>query len=133
MPNALVHARLLRRVAILDWLVGHPLARREQTALRAVEFARATDDPNEIARALAALGGWYRSAGRFEDADRMFAEAYARPELLSRLTTKLVLRGWSVTALQRGQLDLARQLFWEAVRLERPGSEAHAGALLDLG
>jgi predicted ATPase/class 3 adenylate cyclase len=133
MPNILVHARLLRRVAILDWLVGHPLAQREQTALRAVDLARATNDPNEIARALAALGGWYRSAGRFDEADRMFMEAYERPELLSRFTTRLVLRGWSVTALQRGQLDLARQLFWEAVRLERPGSEAHAGALLDLG
>lgn len=133
MPDPLVHARILRHTAVLDWMAGHPLAQREQTTLRAVEVARATNDPNEIARALTALAGWYRSAGRFDDAERMLSEAYERPELLSRLTTKVVLHSWSVTLLQRGQFDLARRRFWEAVRLERPGSESHAGALLDLG
>jgi tetratricopeptide (TPR) repeat protein len=38
-----------------------------------------------------------------------------------------------VNDLQRGEIDRARRRFSEVARLERPGSEAHASALLNLG
>jgi predicted ATPase len=133
MPSHLVHSRILRHCVLLEWLAGGPLAQREQTALRAVEVARSTNDPNEIARALANLGACYRSDARFVEADRAFAQAYQKPELLSPITTNTVLRLWAVTDLQRGELDLARRRFSEVARLERPGSEPHASALLNLG
>ncbi len=133
MPDAVVHSRLLRHCVLLEWLVGRPLAEREQTALGAVEIARATGDANEIARALANLGGCYRAAARFDEAGTVFLEAYRQPELLSRITTNVVLRIWAVTDLQRNEVELARRRFSEVARLERPGSEAHASALLNLG
>jgi predicted ATPase/class 3 adenylate cyclase len=133
LPDRIVHSRLLRHCVVLEWLVGRPIAAREQTALRAVEAARSANDANEMARALANLGGVYRSCGRFDEADKAFTEAYASPEPLSRITTNAVLRTWAVTDLQRGNVDLARRRFSEVARLERPGSEGHASALLNLG
>jgi tetratricopeptide (TPR) repeat protein len=79
------------------------------------------------------LGACYRSAGRFDEAERRLSEAYESPESLSRITANSVLRIWAVTDLQRGEIDLARRRFSEVARLERPGSEAHASALLNLG
>ncbi len=40
---------------------------------------------------------------------------------------------WAVSSLQRGDIEVARRRFSEVARLERPGSEAHASALLNLG
>lgn len=54
------------------------------------------------------------------------------PERLSRSATNAVLRMWAVSELQRGDVDLARSRFSDVARLERPGSEAHASALLNL-
>ena len=133
MPDATAHARILRHCVLLQWLVGRPLAERRASAERAVEIAKASNDANESARALANLGGCYRSAGNFGEAEAAFVEAYASPERLSRLTVNAVLRIWAVTDLQRGNVELARQRFSEVVRSERPGSEAHASALLNLG
>jgi predicted ATPase/Flp pilus assembly protein TadD len=133
MPSALVHARILRHCVLLGWLVGLPVAQLEETALHAVDIARAANDPNENARALANLGACYRSDARFDEADRAFSNAYQNPELLSRITTNAVLRLWAVTDLQRHDVELARRRFSEVARLERPGSEAHASALLNLG
>jgi predicted ATPase/class 3 adenylate cyclase/Flp pilus assembly protein TadD len=133
MPDSFVHSRILRHYAVLEYQVGRPVATCERTALQAVEVGRATSDANEIARALAILGTCYRSAGRFDEAERKLREAYESPESLSRITANTVLRIWAVTDLQRGEIDLARRRFSEVVRLERPGSEAHASALLNLG
>jgi predicted ATPase/Flp pilus assembly protein TadD len=132
-PDSLLHARILRHYAVLEYQVGRPVATCERTARQAVEVARGTGDANEIARALAILGGCYRSAGRFDEAERKLSEAYESPQSLSRITANTVLRIWAVTDLQRGEVDLARRRFSEVVRLERPGSEAHASALLNLG
>jgi predicted ATPase/class 3 adenylate cyclase/Flp pilus assembly protein TadD len=132
-PDRIVHAKLLRHCVMLEWLAGRPLAEREPVAVRAVEVARGSGDADEIARALANLGGTYRNAGRFDEADRALAEAYATPERLSRITTNTVLRIWAVTDLQRGDVELARRRFSEVVRLERAGSDAHSSALLNLG
>ncbi len=133
MPDPLVHACILRQRVALESQVGRPLAGREQTAQQAVQLARAASDADEIARALTTLGSCLRSAGRFDEADRILTEAYQTPQLLSPITTNMVLRAWAVTDLQRGEVEIARRRFSEVARLERPGSEAHASALLNLG
>ena len=133
MPDALAHARILRHCVLLEWLVGTSPSQRQATAERAVEVARSSDDANEISRALANLGACYRSAGRFDEAEAAFVEAYENPDRLSRLTANAVLRLWAVTDLQRGDVESARHRFLEVARSERAGSEAHASALLNLG
>lgn len=132
-PDALVRSRLLRHCVHLQWLLGFPLAEHEATALRALDAARATNDSDEIARALGNVGACYRSGARFDEADRVLSEAFGSPQLLSRVTKNAVLRTWAVADLQRGAIDVARQRFTEVARLERPGSESHASALLNLG
>lgn len=131
--DPLVRSRLLRHCVHLQYLLGAPLTEHEATAMRALEAARATNDPDEIARALANVGACYRTGARFEEADRMLSEAFNTPHLLSRVTKNAVLRTWAVTDLQRGSIDAARQRFTEVAHLERPGSESHASALLNLG
>ena len=133
MPSDLVHARLLRHGVILGWLTGRATADRERHALRAVDVARRSGDADEIARALGNLGAIYGTAGRFDDAERRFAQASQTSERLSRLATNAVLRMWAVSNLQGGDLENARRRFSEVASLERPGSEAHASALLNLG
>ncbi len=133
MPSEVAHARILRHALVLSRLAGRSPSESEVTALRALEIARAGRDADEVARALANLGGNYRDAARFDEAERAFVEAYAAPESLSRLTKNAVLRIWAVTDLQRGDLERARERFSEVAGSERPGSEAHASALLNLG
>ncbi len=133
MPDAIAHARILRHCVVLANLVGAAPAQLEAVAQRAVEAARGSGDANELARALATLGAAYRTAGRFDEACDALARAYETPELLTALTKNAVLRLWAVTDLQRGEVELARSRFSEVARLERPGSEAHASALLNLG
>ncbi|HVN69461.1 MAG TPA: tetratricopeptide repeat protein, partial [Candidatus Binatia bacterium] len=133
MPNDLVRARLLRQCVLLEWLSGRPVAHREEIARNAVAAARRAGDPNEIALALGRLGATYAHAARFDEAEASFAQAYATPERLSRIATNAVLRAWAVSNLQSGDLASARRRFSEVARLERTGSEAHAGALLNLG
>jgi len=133
MPSALAHARILRHCVLLQWITGRPLAEREQTAQREVETAKSAGDPDEIARALANLGACYHFGGHFNEAAAAFAEAYADPKRLLRLTRNAVQRIRAVTELQRGDLESARQRFLDVVQSERPGSEAHASALLNLG
>ena len=133
MPNPLVHARVLRHLVVLNYQVGGSIAQRVEYSERAVALARTGEDANEIARALATLGSAYRSAARFDEASTVFAQAYRAPGELSLLATTSILRQWAVTDLQRGAVDLARDRFSEVARLERPGSMAHAHALLNLG
>ncbi len=133
MPSELAHARILRHFLVLSRLAGRSPSESDKTALHALEVARDARDADEIARALANLGGNYRDAARFDEAERAFVEAYATPESLSRLTKNAVLRIWAVTDLQRGDLERARGRFSEVAGSERPGSEAHASALLNLG
>ncbi|MGZ3551993.1 MAG: adenylate/guanylate cyclase domain-containing protein [Vulcanimicrobiaceae bacterium] len=126
-------ARVLRHYVRLEWLVGRPIAQREKTAMDAVAAARASSNPDEIAQALANVGICYRDAGRFDDAEPLFSEAYKTPQALSPITTNAVLRNWAIANLQRGDAETARKRFTEVAHLERPGSEAHASALLNLG
>jgi predicted ATPase/class 3 adenylate cyclase len=126
-------AQVLRHFVRLEWLVGRPIAQREKTATEAVTAARGASDPDEIARALSNLGSIYRDAGRFDDAEAMFVQAYQTPQALSASAVNAVLRNWAVSNLQRGDVEMARRRFTEVAQLERPGSEAHASALLNLG
>jgi predicted ATPase/class 3 adenylate cyclase len=133
MPGELTHAKILRHCLVLSRHYGRSPAECDATAQRALEVARAARDADEVARALGNLGGNYRDLARFEEAERAFLEAYAAPQELSHVTRNAILRIWAVTDLQRGELELARRRFSEVARLERPGSEAHASALLNLG
>lgn len=126
-------ARVRRHHARLEWLVGRPIAQREKTAMDFVAAARASSDPDEIAHALANLGSCYRDAGRFDEAEEMFSEAYQGVQALSAITVNAILRNWAVQNLQAGDVDTARRRFTEVAEMERPGSEAHASALLNLG
>jgi tetratricopeptide (TPR) repeat protein len=126
-------ARMLRHYVRLDWLVGRPLPQREKTAADAIAAARAASDPNEIALALGNLASCYRDEKRFDEAEALFSEAYQAPQALSAIAVNTILRNWAVTDLQRGDVEMARRRFTEVARLERPGSEAHASALLNLG
>jgi predicted ATPase/class 3 adenylate cyclase len=129
----LTKARVLRHYVRLHWLVGRPGTEREGIAKEAIATARASADADEIARALANLGGIYRDAGRFDEAEAMFSQAYQAPQTLSSSAVNAILRNWAVTDLQHGDVEMARRRFTEVARLERPGSEAHASALLNLG
>lgn len=131
--DGLTKARVFRHFARLQWLVGRPIAERENFTTEAIAIARASCDPSEIARALANIGSCYLDAGRFDEAESMFAEAYGRPESLSKSAANEVLRRWAITSLQRGDDEAARRRFTEVAHRERPGSEAHASALLNLG
>ncbi len=128
------HTRIWRHRVRLEWFVGRPVAQREKTAKGALAAAQASADFNEIAHALTNLGSCYRDAGRFDDAEPLFAQAYAlAPNALSPMTINTVVRNWAVANLQQGDLDTARRRFTEVADRERPGSEAHASALLNLG
>ncbi len=131
--DAVTKARILRQHVRLKWLVGRPIAELMKTATDAIAAARASRDADEIARALASLGASYRDAERFDDAEPLFQEAYRSPENLSPIAANEVLRNWAVTNLQHGDVDMARRRFTEVADKERPGSESHASALLNLG
>jgi tetratricopeptide (TPR) repeat protein len=53
--------------------------------------------------------------------------------VLSAGAVNAVLRNWAVSNLQRGDVETARRRFTEVAQRDRPGSEAHASALLNLG
>ena len=131
--DALTKARILRHHVRLEWLVGRPSTQREKTATLELTAARAAADPDEIALALCNLASCFRDSRRFDEAETIFSEAYQSPQALSRIAVNAILRNWAVSDLQRGEVELARRRFTEVTRLERPGSEAHASALLNLG
>lgn len=132
-PDDATKARFLRHYVRLQWFVGRPVGVREKTAEHSLTVARAAGDPDEIALALSGLGACYRDVRRFEDAEALFVQAYQAPHALSPAAVNSVLRNWAVTDLQRGEVEQARRRFTEVARLERPGSEAHASALINLG
>jgi Flp pilus assembly protein TadD len=132
MPTALAHARILRHAVVLAWLVGSPLADRIEAAQRAVEVAKQSGDADEIARTLTNLAACYHYAGD-NTAEAALADAYREPERLSRVTRNAVLRTWAVIDVHRGDMEPARERFLKVASSERPGSEGHASALLNLG
>ncbi len=133
LDDPLAKARIWRHYVRLEWLIGRPNAQVEKHAIAAIAAARAAGDASEIAHALANLGNCYRDAGRFDEAEALYAQAFDEPDALSPLTRNSVLRNWAISHLQSGNLELARRRFTEVSRLERLGSEAHASALLNLG
>ncbi len=131
--NGELPPRFLRHLVRLEWLVGRAIGQREETAVRALSVARASSDADEIAGALANLASCYRDLGRFDEAEELFEEAYRATQQLSPIIVNAVLRNWAIADLQRGNVERARRRFTEVALLERPGSEAHASALLNLG
>ena len=131
--DALTQARVMRHHVRLEWLVGRSTAQRERRASDAAAAARTSGDVDETSHALAMLGSIYRDARRFDEAERVFAEAHENAASLSPITLNALLRNWAVASLQRGDLETARARFTEVARRERAGSEAHASALLNIG
>lgn len=126
-------ARVLRHHARLEWLVGRPTAQIELRADHGLAAARASGNPDAIGFALTMLAGCYRDAQRFDDAERIFEEAFSNASLLAPITLNTLLRNWAITSLQRGDIEAARRRFTEVAQRERPGSEAHASALMNIG
>jgi len=131
--DAATQARLLCHYVRLEWLVGRSTAQRERRAADAVRIARESGDRDALAHALTLLGSVYRDAQRFDEAERLFTEAHEHVDAISPIARNALLRNWAVSNLQRGEVELARQRFTEVARRERPGSEAHASALLNIG
>ncbi len=132
-PDALTKARVKRHRVRLEWIVGRPNSEAETSAVATLEAARRSEDPDEIAQGLSNLAACYRDGGQLAKAEGLFAEAFQSPEALSTLARNHVLRNWAITNLQADDVELARQRFTEVARSERPGSEMHASALLNLG
>lgn len=128
-----VRARVLRHYVRLEWLVGRPNAAREATAMRALEAARESGERDEIALSLAGVATVYRDAGRYDEAETLFEQAYQDADTLSAAACNTVLRNWAVCSLQRGAHETARRQFADVAERERPGSTAHASALLNIG
>ena len=131
--NPHLTARILHHCVRLQWLTGRPNAQIEATANISLEAARASGEPNEIAHALSYLANCYRDAERFDEADALYTQASAIAGPLSPIVRNAILRNWAICDLQNGNVESARQRFTEVAALERPGSEASASALLNLG
>jgi predicted ATPase/class 3 adenylate cyclase len=133
LDDAFARARIWRHYLRLQWLTGRPNAQVEKATNAAIAAARASGDPSEIAHALSNLANTYRDTDRFEEAERWYEQAFEKPEVLTAITRNSILRNWAISSLQCGKLEVARQRFTDVARLERPGSEAHASALINLG
>ncbi len=131
--DSVMKARILRHYVRLQWLTGRSNEVMEKTAQAALAVAHCSGNANEIAHALANVGNVYRDADRFEEAEALYAKALEVPEALTPITRNAILRNFAVSNLQRGEEELARRRFTEVAQLERPGSETHASALLNLG
>ncbi len=132
LDNGIAKARILRHCVRLEWFVGRPNAQVERSALACVEVARLCGDASELSHALSNLASAYRDAARFDEAEVLYEEAFKAPESLSPIARNAVLRNWAICDLQRGDLELARRRFTDVARFERPQSEAHASALVNL-
>lgn len=128
-----IKARILHHCVRLQWLTGRPNAQIEATAQTSLDAARASGDPSEIAQALSDLANCYRDAERFGEADALYTQAFTNAGTLSPVVRNAVLRNWAICDLQVGNVESARRRFMEVAALERPGSEASASALLNLG
>jgi len=133
LEDEVARVRLWRHRARLEWLVGRPHGEREATAKKGLDAASAAGDLDELARALSTLAACYMHAGRFEEAVPLLERARERHGSLSTAALTEVLRRSAVTDALRGEVESARQNFAQVARLERPGSEAFASALLNLG
>ena len=132
-PDPATKARVLRHRVRLEWIVGRTNAEAVKNAIATLEAAREAGDPSEIAYGLANLASAIRDSGDLKRADALFAEAFREPGALSTVASSHVLRNWAITNLQADDVEIARQRFTEVARSERPGSEMHASALLNLG
>jgi predicted ATPase/class 3 adenylate cyclase len=132
-PGDIHSVRVLRQLVRLEWLVGRSIVQREHNAQVAVDAALASSDLSEMAWALTNLAICRRDARRFEDAEKLFAQAEGYRDGLSALARNALLRNWAICNIQTGDVESARRRCSEVTRLERSGSEAHASALLNLG
>jgi predicted ATPase/class 3 adenylate cyclase len=129
--SAREEARFYRHYARLAWVVGRPIAWREETACHGLAVAQAAGDAVDIALARKYLGAAYLDGGRHEDADRVFAEALAAPGLPDAVVTD-VLNHQAINDLEKGDFERSRERFAAVARRERAGSLGQGKALLNL-
>jgi predicted ATPase/class 3 adenylate cyclase len=125
-------AAVLSNRGRIQWICGEPTAERRKTLDAALARARAAGDPDAIAYALALSASCSSNAGRLDEAEQLAAEAVAMSERVTPRRTRYAIRIRAVNDLQRGETARAREGFTALTQLERPGSEALAGALLNL-
>jgi predicted ATPase/DNA-binding XRE family transcriptional regulator len=97
-----------------------------------VVAARSLGDPALLADTLRELGVAFWRARRLDEADKVYAEAWAvlapvNPALASR-----IIFDWGNNDYDRGNLESARARFQKALQIARPGSQMHAIALMSL-
>jgi predicted ATPase len=94
------------------------IVRTREIAPRALEYARATNDPTTLLRALYALAWMHVRDNRIEDADREISEAEAvpNPPILARL---IIMEARAVLCYIKGDYDATVRLFEEIHREHR--------------
>ncbi|TVR95538.1 MAG: hypothetical protein EA418_07500 [Wenzhouxiangellaceae bacterium] len=107
----LLHALTLRRAGRLEDAI--------EVGLRAVTSARDEYGERDARRAsaLSTVGGMHRRAGRLKDAERMLREAAEVELAATGQPNPATINNLANVLLRLGQLDVARQLYQEAVAL----------------
>jgi predicted ATPase/class 3 adenylate cyclase len=113
---------------------GRPVADRTAAAEAALSASAATGDPVAIADALGLLASCLQSAGRTEDAEERFHEAWSalEPQDATVLKTQILV-GWGFNQLLRGDVPEARRRLDAALRAAGPHSLIYATVLSGIG
>ncbi len=113
---------------------GRPLAARTAAAEAALSASAATGNPVALGDALGLLASCLQSAGRTEEAEERFHEAWAALERedASALKTQILV-GWAINQLLRGDVPEARRRFDVALRSAGPHSLIYATILGAIG
>ncbi len=97
-----------------------------------VAAARELDDADLLADSLRALGVAYRRAGRQDEADGIFAQAWAAVSPQSIAFASRIITDWANNDVDRGLVARAHSRFEQALEIARPRSQTHAIALSGL-
>jgi predicted ATPase len=128
-----LRAQVLNLYAYAQWYAGAPTQELLATVERAVAAAKEAGDREVVVDATTRWASALSDAGRFEAADAKYREASEASAGCSPATLAALERRWGINDLQRNDLVDARRRFMRVVELERPGSEGHGSALLNLG
>ena len=109
-----------------------PIAAHIALCEETVTVARELGDADLLADSLRALGVAYRRARRQNEADPIFAQAWAVVPRKSIALASRIVTDWASNDVDREIVDSARSRFMHALELARPGSQMHAVALSGL-
>ncbi len=127
-------ATILRLYAVMLIGNGRPLAVRTAAVEAALTASAATGDPVALGDALGLLASCLQSAGRIDDADERFREAWSALESQDAPALKAQISvGWAINELFRGDVKQARRRVETALSLAGPKSLIYATTLYALG